>query len=55
MLLLALSEAWKTDIALIAVFGVAFPALVQGMIMFAVAVAKGEGVEDRENRRYPEV
>ena len=55
MLIFALSEAVKTDIALIAVFGVAFPALVQGLIMFAVAVATGEGVQDRENRRFPEV
>jgi hypothetical protein len=46
--LLALSEAWKVSIALIVVFGIVFPALVTGLIAFAV----GQGLaERRENVR----
>jgi hypothetical protein len=55
MLLLALSEAAKTTIADIAIWVVAFPAFVTGLIVFAIALARGEGVEDRENRRFPQV
>jgi hypothetical protein len=51
--LLGLSEAWKVSLGLIVVFFVAFPILVQGLIMFAVAVARGEheANEQRMNRR----
>ena len=45
---LALSEAWSFSIALIVVFGVMFPALVTGLIAFAVAQA---AAERRENER----
>lgn len=48
--LIALSEAWKASIALIAVFGVIFPALVTGLIAFAVAQAFGERQENLERR-----
>lgn len=52
-MLLALSEAWETSIALIAIFGVAFPALVTGLIAFAAAQAAAERRENlaRQRRR----
>ena len=51
--LIALSEAWKASIALIAVFGVIFPALATGLIAFAIAQAAAERQEnlERRNRR----
>jgi hypothetical protein len=48
--LLALSYALKTDIALIAVFGVVFPGLVTGLIIFAAAQAAGERRENLDRR-----
>ena len=48
--LLALSEALKADIALIGVFGVLFPALVTGLILFAVAQATAERQQNLERR-----
>ena len=48
--LIALSEAWKASIALIVVFGVVFPALVTGLIVFAVAQAAAERQENLERR-----
>ena len=48
--LIALSDAWKATIALIAVFGVVFPALVTGLIVFAVAQAAAERQENLERR-----
>jgi F0F1-type ATP synthase membrane subunit c/vacuolar-type H+-ATPase subunit K len=47
---LALSDAWKASIALIAVFGVIFPALATGLIVFAVAQAAAEREENLERR-----
>ena len=51
--LIALSEAWKASIALIAVFGVIVPALATGLIAFAIAQAAAERQEnlERRNRR----
>ena len=51
--LLALSDAWKANIALIVVFGVIFPALVTGLIAFAIAQAMAERRENlaRRHRR----
>jgi hypothetical protein len=51
--LFALDDAAKATIALIAVFGVIFPALVTGLIVFAVAQALAERQEniDRRARR----
>ena len=40
--LLALSNAAKTTIALVGIFGVLFPAIVTGLIIFAVAQAMAE-------------
>jgi hypothetical protein len=51
--LLALSDAVKTDIALIAVFGVIFPGLVTGLIVFAVAQAAAERQQNLERRHGP--
>ena len=52
-MVVALSEAMKTDIALIGIFGVVFPALVTGLIIFAVAQATAERQQnlERRNRR----
>jgi hypothetical protein len=53
MELMALTDAAKATIALLAVFGVIFPALVTGLIVFAVAQALAERQEniDRRARR----
>jgi hypothetical protein len=50
---IGMSEAFKVTAALIIVFGVAFPVLVQGLIAFAISVARGERAanEARRNRR----
>ena len=48
--LFALDDAAKATIALIAVFGVVFPALVTGLIIFAVAQAAAERQENIERR-----
>jgi hypothetical protein len=55
MTVLALSPAWSTTIALIAIFGVVFPAIVQGLIMYAVFVARGERLQDEERRHFSRV
>ncbi|MEA2280292.1 MAG: hypothetical protein QOK21_899 [Solirubrobacteraceae bacterium] len=51
--LIGLSQAWKMTLGLVVVFFVAFPILVQGLIMFAASVARGEheANERRKNRR----
>ena len=48
--LIALSDAWKASIALIAVFGVIFPALVTGLLVFAVAQVMAERRENLERQ-----
>jgi len=52
-MLIALSEAAKTNITIIALWVVLFPALVTGLIAFAVAQAVAERSEnlERRNRR----
>ncbi len=50
-MLLAISNAVAIDIGLIGVFGVLFPALVTGLIIFA---SVGGYVEKRENDVYLE-
>jgi hypothetical protein len=50
MVLVALSEAWQINLALIGVFGVLFPALVTGCIVFAVAQGMSERQQNRERR-----
>jgi heme/copper-type cytochrome/quinol oxidase subunit 2 len=53
MLMLALSEAWTTTIVYILIWVILFPAFVTGMIVYAIVVARGEGSDNEENRRYP--
>jgi len=50
MVLMALSEAAQTTLALVGVFGVLFPAIVTGCIVFAVAQAVSERQQNRERR-----
>ena len=49
-MLVALSEAWKVSIALIGLFGVVFPALVTGLIIFAAAQAMAERQQNLDRR-----
>lgn len=53
MLILALSEAAKTTIVYVAVWFVAFPALVTGLIGVALFQTYREWTENQENRRRP--
>jgi K+-transporting ATPase c subunit len=46
-------QALTTTLVYILVWGVAFPALVTGLIAYAVIVARGEKLQNDENRRYP--
>jgi hypothetical protein len=48
MLLLALSDATQTTIFSIALWFVIFPALVTGLIVYAIVQALGEARENRE-------
>jgi hypothetical protein len=48
MLVLALSEAAKTTIVFAAVWFVVFPAIVTGLIVYAIVQALGEARENRE-------
>jgi hypothetical protein len=48
--LFALDDAAKATIALVAVFGVVFPALATGLIAFAIAQAAAERQENIERR-----
>jgi hypothetical protein len=53
LLLLALDDATKTTLALLGIFGVLFPAIVTGLIIFAIAQAMSErsqNIERRSNR-----
>ena len=49
-MLFALDEAAKVTIALVGLFGVLFPALVTGLIIFAVAQAMAERQQNQERR-----
>jgi L-lactate permease len=48
VLILALSEAAKTTITYVAIWFVIFPAIVTGLIVFAIVQALGEARENRE-------
>ena len=48
--LIALSDAWKASLALIGIFGVIFPALVTGLLVFAIAQSAAERQENLERR-----
>jgi Na+-translocating ferredoxin:NAD+ oxidoreductase RnfE subunit len=51
MTVLALSEAWKVSISLIFIFGILFPAIVTGCIVFAVAQAISERQQNVRRRQ----
>ena len=52
LLVLAMSEALKTTIAYVAVWFVVFPAIVTGLIAYAIVGALGEKRQNDENRVY---
>ena len=52
MLVLALSEAEKTTITFIAIWFVVFPAIVTGLIAFAVVQSLAEARENREHWKF---
>jgi len=45
--------ALKTTIVYLLIWAVLFPAFVTGLIVYAVVVARGEGQENDEHRRFP--
>lgn len=47
---LALSHAWQTTITDIVVWGIAFPALVTGLIVYAIVQALGERRDNEATR-----
>jgi Na+-translocating ferredoxin:NAD+ oxidoreductase RnfE subunit len=51
MALMALSEAAQTTIALVFIFGVLFPAIVTGCIIFAAAQAISERQQNLRRRQ----
>ena len=52
MLILALSEAAKTTLAYLAIWVVAFPALVTGLIAVGLAQTYREWSENQANKRH---
>ena len=52
VLIFALSKAEETTIVNLVIWGVVFPALVTGLLVFAVIRAIGERQENEENRRH---
>jgi hypothetical protein len=53
MSIIALSDAAETTIVYVAIWFVIFPAIVTGMIAFAIAQALGEKRENDAARRNP--
>lgn len=52
MFLLAISDAAETTIVYIAIWFVIFPAIVTGLLVFAIVQALGEARENRERWTY---
>ena len=52
MLILAMSEATKTTLAYVAIWGIAFPALVTGLIVVGLAQTYRERSENQANKRH---
>ena len=52
MLIFALDQATTTTIVYIFIWGIAFPALVTGLIVYAIVQARGEKQDNEENRRF---
>jgi len=44
--------ALETTIVYILIWGILFPAFVTGLIVYAIVVARGEGQENEEHRRF---
>ena len=44
--------ALETTIVYILIWGILFPALVTGLIAYAIVVGRGEGQENEEHRRF---
>jgi len=51
--LVVASEALKATVALIAIFGVLFPAMVTGMIVYAIVQGRGEKSDNDDARINP--
>ena len=49
-MLMALSDATRVTIGLVAIFGIVFPAIVTGCIIFAVAQAAAERQQNLERK-----
>jgi hypothetical protein len=52
MLVIA-DAALTTTIVYILVWGILFPAFVTGLIVYAIIVARGEKLDNDEQRRFP--
>ena len=52
MLLFAASDV-ATTIVNVLIWGVLFPAFVTGLIVYAIVIGRGEGEENKEQRRFP--
>jgi hypothetical protein len=52
MLPLGLDAATQTDIAFVAIWFIGFPALVTGLVLFAIVQARGEERRYAERRRH---
>jgi hypothetical protein len=50
--IIALSDAWEATLALIAIFGILFPALVTGLLVFAAAQSMAERADNVARRRF---
>jgi hypothetical protein len=50
--IIAVTEAVKTDLALIGLFGIVFPALVTGLIVFAASQSMAERADNVRRRRF---
>jgi hypothetical protein len=50
-MILALSTSWEITLGLIAIFFVAFPLLVQGLLVFIAIQVAGERRENQEHSR----
>jgi hypothetical protein len=53
MIAFAASPALTTTLVYLLIWVVLFPAFVTGLIAYAIVVARGESLENEENRRHP--
>ena len=45
--------ALETTIVYVLIWGILFPAFVTGLIAYAIVIGRGEGEDNKENRRFP--